>query len=151
MISTIIVISLILVLLVLEFEQQKKIKIYARQKISRIIIAVVIGMALIILMWPKTFVQQVNVILVAFLLIGVSFFKEGLSVDRLITFSSIGSGSEYKRFSKVIIYKKPSKSGFINVRFEKGENSYIDFEFVTSFDEVYTFLSKHFKGSLKIV
>lgn len=150
MIDTIEILVLILILLVYEYRQQQQIKIVARQQKYKLLLAIFISLAIIVLFWPATIKQWIQISLISVLIFSTGLFRQGLGNNRLITYSALGSGSNYSRFSQIIVAEKPDENGDIEVRFMKTATSSVDVMFNSSRQELISFLSEHVEDQLVI-
>lgn len=150
MIGTIEILILVLILFIYEYRQQHQIKIFAKREKYKLPLAITISLAVVVLFWPSTAKQWIQIILISLLFVSTALFRQGLGTNRLVTYSAIGTGSKYVRFHKIILADKPDENGNIEVRFMKTATLSVDVVFNNSYAELLAFLSNYAGDRLEV-
>lgn len=149
MIEVITMLVLFVLLIIMEFRQEKLIRIKANTSKFKIILALMAAIALIALFWSKHAIYNYKIILLALVFLSVGIFPQGLGQDKVITYGSIMSASEYIRYDQIIFETISFDKTMVTFASQKGGSYSLTFN--EPEEKLRTFLNENISSQVKLV
>lgn len=149
MIDAIATISLAVILIAFELQQRKLIKIAEKYSASRVIIALIVSIMLVILFWGKSQQSNVRVIAIIILVFGAATYRQGLGERRVITFGSIMSAGDYSRYEEIIV--RPGIKSKSEVTFYGHKAGHYSIPFDVDQEQLRYFMKNHLPAGVKLL
>lgn len=149
MIDTYAVFFFVAILIYEEYKQQFKLKYSEPINWKKIVVAILISIMAIIFLWSKTSMKNnINLLAILILFIASAALRRGLGDDRIITFSSLRTAGEYRKFPVVSL---SSKANYTEVVFHGTRHNEIEFNIPEEYQVIKSFLEKSMPSATKIV
>lgn len=149
MIDTVATFTMILVLIYLEWRQQRLIKVAEKLRPSKYLIVIIISLGMILLFWSSNWQSNFKVVAVILLMISVSFLKQGLGSDKVVTFGSVGKASLYQRYEEVVV--DDMTNGGSSVTFFGHKSGHFTLSFSENKATMEEFLTENLPKNVKLV
>lgn len=149
MIEIIAMAVLFLLLIIMEFRQIKLIKIKASRSKVKIILALIAAISLVVLFWSKQVHYNYEIILLALIFLSIGVFPQGLGQNKVITYGSIMSASEYIRYDQIIFETVSSSRTMVTFASKKGGSYSLNFN--EPEEKLRNFFSENTSNQVKLV
>lgn len=138
MAEAVIITIFLLLLIVLQVREQKKIKLAAKSSWVKKILSVALSITLITIFWSDNLADQIKLIAFAALIFMFGFMQEGFSEDHLIKLGVLAG--DFHEFKKIQIEALSNQAQFVS--FYKSKNSRLSLTFDTSKEELIAYFEE---------
>lgn len=138
MAEAVIIAMFLLLLIVLQVREQKKIKLVAKSSWIKKSISVILSITLTTVFWSNNLADQIKLIAFAVLIFMFGFMKEGVSEDHLIKLGVLTG--DFHAFKKIQIEALSNHAQFVS--FYKSKNSRLSLVFDTPKEELISYFEK---------
>lgn len=128
----------LVVLIILQVREQKKITLAAKSSWIKKSISVVLAITLLIIFWTNNLADQIKLIAFATLIFTFGFMKEGFSEDHLIKLGVLTS--DFHEFKKIQIEELSNQAQFVS--FYKNKNNRLSLVFNSSQAEIVSYFEQ---------
>ncbi|WP_315305540.1 hypothetical protein [Enterococcus devriesei] len=119
MAESIMISSFLFLLILIQYREQRKIKIVAKSSWVKKILSVLLSSILLLVFWSNNVPDQIKLIAFSVLIIIFGFMKEGLTEHNLVKLGVLEG--DFHDFKKIQIEELPNHNQFIS--FYKNKNS----------------------------
>ncbi|WP_438734012.1 hypothetical protein [Enterococcus sp. AZ128] len=132
MAEAVIIAAFLLLLIVLQVREQKKIKLVAKGSWIKKTLSVVLSITLTTIFWSDNLADQIKLIAFAALIFMFGFMREGFSEDQLIKLGVLAG--DFHEFKKIQIEALSNQAQFVSLY--KSRNNRLSLTFDTSKEEL---------------
>ena len=119
MAEAIVISGFLIVLIILQLKEQKKIIIYSEINWMKRVIAILLAIALAVIFWQPQLSDQIKIIIFSGLILFLGFTKEGLSEGHLVKFGFLSGDLNTFKFIQI----EETKTGKSFVSFYRKKNN----------------------------
>ncbi|MCI1986853.1 MAG: hypothetical protein LKJ69_09700 [Lactobacillus sp.] len=136
MIETVAIALFVFALLVMEFNQQRRLKFAAHTPRVKYVVAPLLSLGLVAMFWTGDVRVDARLIILAVLLCSVAMLRQGLGDDKVVTYGSVLAASNYARYdlityeaqaARLIVTFRSKKSGSYSLFFTEKQPEVIKF------------------------
>ena len=134
-----IVVSLFLmVLLVLQYKEQKKVVISTKKSKAKVVLTIGLATGLLFVFWPDILTNQIKLTAFSILILSIGLFKEGLAHNHLVKVGLLSG--EYTQYEQIQIETFGKNQSFVT--FYKKKNNHFSLLFDCHQSELIAYFSK---------
>lgn len=139
MAESIMISGFLFLLILIQYREQRKIKIVAKSSWVKKILSVLLSSILLLVFWSNNFPDQIKLIAFSVLIIIFGFMKEGLTEHNLVKLGVLEG--DFHDFKKIQIEELPNHNQFIS--FYKNKNSRLSLIFDISKEELLDYFKEN--------
>lgn len=139
MAESIMISGFLFLLILIQFREQRKIKIVAKGSWIKKISSILLSSILLIIFWSDNFSDQIKLIAFSLLIIIFGFMKEGLTEHHLVKLGVLEG--DFHEFKKIQIEELPNHNQFIS--FYKNKNNRLSLIFDIPKDELLDYFKEN--------
>lgn len=138
MVEAVVIAIFLLVLIILQVREQRKIRLAAKSSWIKKSISVILSIALLFIFWSNNPADQIKLIAFATLIFTFGFMEEGFSEDHLIKLGVLTS--DFHEFKKIQIEELSNQAQFVS--FYKTKNNRLTLIFNSSEAEIVSYFEQ---------
>ncbi|MDT2810115.1 hypothetical protein [Enterococcus asini] len=120
MAEAIVMLVFLLMLLIIQIHEQRKITIQAKRNFVKMALTLLLAFSILIIFWPNQLADQIKLVIFVSLILSAGLLREGLADDHLVKLGVLSG--DYSQYEKIQL--EDSRLGETFVTFYKGKNSH---------------------------
>jgi len=139
MTEALIIAGFLLLLMILQYKEQRKIELAAKSSGVKKLITVGLAALLLTIFWSNHLADQIKLVVFAILILLFGFMKEGFSKDHLIKLGVLEG--DFHAFKKIQIEELSNQTQFVS--FYKSKNNRLSLVFDATQEELIAYFEKN--------